>query len=123
MEDILKNRIRALEQENENLKEENKQLRTRAGGGSNDSSTSFRNGFGRGFSYDSVETSNRDSPYGFGFASKNTPAQASTETMLRPTFMVTERFKAFGFGLKRLEWESKARVNQIRIYFNQNCNI
>ena len=115
MEEIWKNKIRALEEENENLKVENKQLRSIAGGGSNDSSTSFGNGFGRGFSYDSVETSNRGSPYGFGFASKNTLAQASTTIMPRPTFMVTERFKAFGFGLKRLEWESKARVNQIRI--------
>ena len=121
MEEILKSKIRALEEENKKLKEENKRLSTRAGGDFNDhSENNYDNGFGGGFSSCLGETPSRVSSGGFGSGSKNTtPSEAVT--VPRPSFMVTERFKEFGFGLERLEWKLEARVNQISTYyFNQN---
>ena len=112
MEEILKNKIRALEEENKKLKEENTKLRTRAGGDSNDhSENNAGNGFGGGFSTCSGETPSRVSSGGFGSGSKKTsPSEAVA--FARPTFMVTERFREFGLGFERLKWKLEARVDQ-----------
>ena len=113
MEEIWKNKIRALEEENKKLKEENKQLRRKARGSNDDSKNNSENDLGLGFGFDLSDKSSPVLNDDFGSNLENTaPSQAPAVTMTRPSFMVTERFKAFGFGLKRLEWKLKARVDQ-----------
>ena len=101
MEEILKIKIRALEEENERLKTENKNLRSDSGGGSTGiSKTSFE-----GDDDDSFEA------WTVGSLSPLTKKQLP----LKPSFRVSVRFKSFGFGLERLERISKARVDHIWI--------
>ena len=109
MEETLKTKIRALEEENERLKTENINLRSNSGGGSiGISRTSFD-----GCDDDSFEawTVGSLSP----LPKKQVVSTSFKQQPLKPPFRVSARFKSFGFGLERLEWISKARINQIWI--------
>ena len=97
MEEILKTKIRALEEENERLKAENKRLINAGGGSSGISKPSFKG--------DEKSDVNFFEACTVGLTSSvqsKTPVKA-----IKGPF--TLRFKAYGFGLERLEWISKAR--------------
>ena len=94
MEEILKTKIRALEEENERLKAENKRLKN-AGGLKSDANL---------FEVCTVGSTS------------SLQSKAPVKVIKGP---FTLRFKAYGFGLERLEWISKARVNQKWIDFTQ----
>ena len=100
MEEILKTKIRALEEENERLKAENKRLRNAVGDSSD--STSF----------EGDESSDDNSVEARTVGSRS--SLQNITPIKRPS---TLRFKAFGFGSQRLEWISKARIDQTWIDF------
>ena len=107
MEEMFKIKIRALEEENERLKAENKRLRNNSGGSSGIPKTSFEG--------DDGCDDNSFEAWTVGSRSSFTNATPAKDFSPKSTFRVSERYKAFGFGLDRLEYISKARENQIWI--------
>ena len=98
MEEILKTRIRALEEDNERLKAENKRLRNAAGG-----------------SCDSTSSKDDERSDNISFAACTVGSESSLESLSEFKRLSTLRFKDYGFGLERLEWISKARIDQTLI--------
>ena len=116
MEEMFRIKIRALEEENERLKAENKRLRNNSGGSTGISKTSFEGD--DGFDDNSFEA------WTVGSVSSLSNPTLAKDIKPRPVawptpdprpFRVSARFKSFGFGLERLERISKARVDQIWI--------
>ena len=117
MEEILKTKIRALEEENERLKTENKNLRSNSGGGSiGISTTSFEGDDGcDDNSFEAWTAGSVSSLTNPTLAKDIKPRAVAWPTPDPRPFRVSARFKSFGFGLERLERISKARVDHIWI--------
>ena len=103
MEEILRTRIRALEEENERLTEENNRLRNNAGAG-------FRASLENSIPLPNLQPQAQDPPpRAQGLQPDAQGLQPDAQDIQRQS---TLKFRAYGFGLERLEWISRARVDQ-----------
>ena len=129
MEEILRISIRALEEENERLRRENNRLRNNSGAGSSDTSNTSPEG-----DEETDEDSDDDSFEAWTVGSRSSIENAIPLLILQPQAQdppqqaqglqpvaqdiqrqSTLKFRAYGFGSERLEWISRARVDQTEI--------